>query len=129
MSSTTGPSVLGLDPDADVRRFFHDLLAEYGYRPITPASAHLTPADVAALQPAAVVLDLGERRDPRGLAELRALRQDPATARLPIIGCTTDPRLELAEAPRQGAPTTALVLKPFDIDAFLHTLRAQIGPR
>ena len=85
-------------------------------------------AQIAALQPDAIVLDivLGDRD---GWALLEQLHEEAATRGIPVLVVSTDPALlrrAEAQAARYGART--YLTKPFDLEAMLAAIAALIGP-
>jgi two-component system phosphate regulon response regulator PhoB len=96
---------------------------------LAAASCHTTADAWAAIQqerPDVLVLDDWLEQAGAGVAFLEALRAEPATAAIPVVLCSADPRL------RYQAATLArlrcyLVEKPFDLEAFSALLRLALG--
>jgi CheY-like chemotaxis protein len=65
-----------------------------------------------ALEPDLVILDLTMPGGPSGLDTCRALRADPATARVPVVICTASTRPGHARACAE-AGADAFLLKPY----------------
>lgn len=65
-----------------------------------------------ALEPDLVILDLSMAEGPSGIDTCRALRTDPATARMPVVICTASTRPEHAKACAE-AGADAFLLKPY----------------
>ncbi len=93
------------------------VLEEMGHRPVLRIRVDPKPEMVIATGAEAVVLDLEAETDRlAGLRVIEELREDPATANVPIILCTAAteevrplmPRLEVLQVP--------VLIKPFAID-------------
>ena len=85
-------------------------------------------AQVAALQPSVLVVDL-EVGVQAGWDLLGRLHAEAITSGIPVVVVSTDPRLLAraeADAARYGGER--FVAKPFDIDAVLEAVAELIGP-
>lgn len=90
------PKILVVDDDIDVAHLFEHQLAKAGYE-VTVVTQGARVMEVARqLQPALITLDL--MMDVDGLEVLRQLKEDPATAHIPvvIVSVITEPRKGLA---------------------------------
>ena len=87
-----GP-VLVIDDDADVRRLLQAALERNDLRVETAADAASGLAQANALHPALILLDM-RLPDRDGFAVLRALKEDAATADIPVIVMTGSPDLK-----------------------------------
>ena len=112
-------SILVVDDDATIRKILRDRLAATGYDVSIAADGEAALAQVEALDPDLVVLDL-EMPKMDGFAVLEALRR---RARPPaIVVLTAHGSIEAAiRAVRSGA--SDLVTKPFDAAHLEHVLR------
>jgi DNA-binding response OmpR family regulator len=99
------------------------LLEEAGFRAVCDADGALTPSLARALRPGVITLDL-EMPGLDGRSVLRALKAEPATARIPIIVVSAHADL-LAVEDRHAA--FAVIPKPFDLDELLATVRRAVG--
>ena len=118
------PHVLAINDDPQILEIYTEILAEDGFRVTTALIPATDPAEVLALGPDVVVLDLLVGREDRGTAFLAMLRGHPATRALPVVVCTADyRRLEELEA-RLGVWDCGVVAKPFDVDVFLAAVRS-----
>lgn len=119
--------ILAGDDSPEVLDLFRDLLEAEGYR-VTLTPRHLDLAAIKRVEPDLVILDhMIDDGAGSGWDLMRALRQDPATAALPIVVCTGAVhrvRDNLALLHQFGA---ALVLKPFDIDRLLGAISQALG--
>lgn len=125
--SPTPKHILAGDDSPEVLALFRDLLEAEGYR-VTLFPDALDPSVIKRVAPDLVILDhmIGDGAG-SGWQLLRDLRQDPATAALPVVVCTgaiQRVRENLALLDQLGA---ALVLKPFDIDRLLGAITHALG--
>jgi DNA-binding response OmpR family regulator len=105
-----------------------DILANEGYRSVHCIVGVGTHAEIRQLAPALVLLDISLDQPGQGWQLLDMLRLHPATARIPIIICSTDPWL-LRE--KEGLLRTLhceTLEKPFDLEMLLAKISAAIGP-
>ncbi len=111
----------------DFLNLMRELLQEERYNVTTTNYVPLTFYQVAVLHPSVLVVDLtiGARA---GWNLLAALRDGALTRGIPVIVVSTDPRL-LARAQREQVPgdTRRYLVKPFDLDDLLTTIRELIG--
>jgi two-component system KDP operon response regulator KdpE len=120
-SDTTGPYVLVVDAEPEIRRLLHAVLAEAGYSVALAASGAEALHQVGLREPHAVVLDL-TLPDMNGLDLCQALREwSPAP--LLVVSSPTDERTKV-RAFELGADD--YLTKPFAIDEFLARLRAAL---
>jgi len=121
--------VLAINDDLAILGVYADLLAEEGYRVTTERMPYVDPADVIAIGPDVIVLDLLVRHEERGAGFLAMLKVDPATRDVPVVVCSGDsgPLKEIAEP--LGTWDCGVVEKPFDIDDVLAVVRACLDRR
>jgi CheY-like chemotaxis protein len=104
-----------------------DILADQCYqRPLCTALGHAYDL-ISHVQPQLVLLDIFA---PAPVAEWQLvahLRNDPHTARIPIIVCTTNPAAARLE-PYAALAGCTILEKPFLLDELAALIRAQIGP-
>ncbi len=114
--------VLVVDDAPELRALFHDALRDEGYR-VTLAAEVPDLAEVRALRPGAVVLDLllGADEDAAWLL-VRDLRADPALRAVPVVVCSAAIRLLRRLEPELRGLGAEIVPKPFDLDDFLGTV-------
>ena len=97
------------------------LLQEEGYVVLVPPELDDPYPFIKAQRPAAVVLDAPFRQETAILAVLDLLRLDPATARLPVVVCSTAPR-DLGGLDGREGEGRSLLATPFDLDRLLAVL-------
>jgi len=121
--------ILAGDDSPEVLDLFRDLLEAEGYR-VTLAPDALDLALIKRTEPDLVILDhMIEEGAGSGWQLLRELRQDAATAALPVVVCTGAVHRVRANVALLDQLGAALVLKPFDIDRLLHAIsQALAGP-
>ena len=115
----TRPHVLLVEDDPALVLLIDDLLTDAGYH--TSVWPHFAGAatHIQQAHPDLVVLDLWLEEPGDGWRVLAAVRQDAATATLPIIVCTADYHAVEAATALQHDPHCTLLPKPFEIDALL----------
>lgn len=119
--------VLAINDDRELLRLYAELLSDEGYRVSVDVLPATDLADVRALAPDLVVLDLVVGDQDRGTAFLELLRGDPTTRDLPVVVCSADSeRLGQLEGWLLGLSSSVL-RKPFDIDELLAAVRAGLA--
>jgi CheY-like chemotaxis protein len=118
--------VVAVDDAPEIRALLADLLQSEGYR-VSTFAAPPSLADLSALAPDPIVLDLLYHGQKSGLAFIAAMRADPALRGAPMVVCTG-----ASDTARQAeADLTALdvgvILKPFDIETLLTEIARRIG--
>ncbi len=122
--------VLVVDDDRDTLALYGDILGEESYRATLLASPDLEPAAVAALAPDLVLLDLRFGHGAGGVCLLERLKGDPATQGIPVLVCSADHRLLLAELHDQlAAWDCAVLVKPFGLNDLLTAIAECLDPR
>jgi CheY-like chemotaxis protein len=114
--------VLVVEDDPDLREVLTDLLGDDGYDVTATDSAIGVRALVESVQSHAILLDLGlpYRSGASLLAELKA---DPRTAPIPVLVLSGMPEVLAGE---RRALAAAVIPKPFDVEALLDALRAEL---
>jgi len=128
MATTAPPRhILAINDDRDILRIYTELLTDEGYLVSVDVMPATDLADVHAVNPDLIVLDLVVGQQDRGTAFLALLRSHPAFRTLPVIVCSADAR-RLAELDEQlRAWDCAVVPKPFDIDVFVAAVRVGLA--
>ena len=113
------------DDDPSILELVDVMLTRGGFRVKGFATADALVTAEATLAPAAVLLDV---RIPgqSGLDALRALKEDPASAPVPVLMLTGDGRLDrIVQAMQLGA--AGYVMKPFEGQLLVERLRALLS--
>jgi len=110
--------VLVVDDDSGIRDSLAACLEAEGFRVATAANGAIGLEELQAARPDVVIVDL-IMPVMNGHQFVARLREDPATARLPVVlmtGATPRPGLPLPEA-------DALLPKPFELDELVAVVR------
>jgi CheY-like chemotaxis protein len=103
------------------------LLQSEGYEVLTSVEAIENIADVEALQPELVILDLRLEMQEEGWIMLQKLRMYPPTAGIPVIVCTAAldiVRQQESTLQDKGIP---VVYKPFSLDELLKAVHSVLS--
>ena len=119
------PSILVVDDDRDILLSLEMLLRHHGYRVFTREKAVDLEADIRAVAPDLIILDVmfaGSARD--GFDACRTLRRDPALKKIPLILYTAiNEYYPFSFAPdREDLPADALVDKASEPSCLLHQI-------
>ena len=118
--------ILVIEDDPDQRRLMERTLTTSGYRILTASDGQTGLESALAIQPKLVILDVMMPRM-NGYQTARALKQNPATAAIPILMVTT--KQEPADqfwSSQVGAD--AFLTKPVDISELIKTVSRLAGP-
>ena len=118
--------ILVIEDDPDQRRLMERTLTTSGYRILTASDGQTGLETALAIQPKLVILDVVMPRM-NGYQTARALKQNPATAAIPILMVTT--KQEPADqfwSSQVGAD--AFLTKPVDITELISTVGRLAGP-
>ena len=110
------------DDDTSILELVTIVLAQGGFEATGFPTAAALIAALVLRPPAAVLLDV---RIPgqSGLDALKAIKDDPATAHIPVLMLTGDGRLDrIVQAMQLGA--AGYVMKPFDGDQLVERVRS-----
>jgi CheY-like chemotaxis protein len=118
--SSGSPRVLVVDDDDAIREFLRDLLGSEGYEVDEAANGAEAVERVRANPPSAVLMDL-MMPVLSGAEATARLKNDPATARIPILAMSAGRNLA---ALATGIPADGFVSKPFDLTLLVSTLAA-----
>jgi DNA-binding response OmpR family regulator len=120
--------ILVIDDDDDLCRLFAALLSSEGYVVDCASSVAAVRQLLATTRPDLVLCDLGIR----GLADFGILALLDADAKhlgIPVLFCTGwDERVVADHLTALGRPRTALIAKPFDLDALLEAIATAVTP-
>jgi DNA-binding response OmpR family regulator len=127
MAAATPLHLVLVDDDSDTRMMYRCALEAYGMEVTTAGSALAAMQEVRTRTPDAVVSDL-MLPGVSGLALCRALRDDPATSRLPLLAVTgRDRGDEIGEA--YDAGFDLVLIKPVLPDELCSAVRRVLTRR
>ena len=107
--------ILTIEDDPSTLEMLQTLLQSEGYEVISSAVAHEM-AEVEAMHPDLIILDIRLRSQPNGFTFLQQLKLYHPTKDIPVIICTADvlyAREQEEHLRDQGIP---IICKPFNID-------------
>jgi CheY-like chemotaxis protein len=116
------------DDDPTYLEMIKDLLTGEGYRSVQCVVGTGTLDAIRELEPALILLDVNLEQTGVGWRLLDTLRLHPATARIPIIICSTDPWLLREKGGLLRALHCDTLEKPFDLEMLLAKISAAVGP-
>ena len=121
--------ILAINDESTILAIYRELLCDEGYLVTAELMPYVDIADVLAVAPDLIVLDLLVGHQDSGTAFLRLLKNHPATDHLPVLVCSaaTDHLKELEDELREWDCT--VVTKPFDIDVFLGAVASCLGTK
>ena len=113
-----------IDDDAVFVDLMQDLLANgEGYDVVSAPNWFQSFEFVKQVQPDLIILDLMLGRDQTGWGVLELLREDPATAAIPVILCSAAaPALRQLGGADQLHGRVVAVAKPFDVDDMIEVV-------
>lgn len=119
--------VLVIEDDPDQRRFLERMLGTSGYRVVSAADGEAGLAAAASAHPDVIVLDVMMPRM-NGYQVCRALKQEPATAGVPVVFLTTkDQPADEFWATEVGAD--AFLTKPVEFQTLLDEITRVMGSK
>lgn len=121
------PLVALVDDYPDILVLMAEVLDDAGYRTATGTSADDVERLTANECPDLLILDVRMPGERSGLPLLRAIRMNPATAKLPILVATADVAFLRENAGALKTLDCESLTKPFDIDAFLERVRSLLS--
>jgi DNA-binding response OmpR family regulator len=123
----TGPLIAVVDDDDVFVNLMREVLADEGYRVVIGATEEDAVVMVMRELPTLAIIDLRMNTAASGITVLRALRDDPSTAALPVLVCSADLTFLRDHADDLRALGCQMLPKPFDLDVLLSTIRAMLG--
>jgi CheY-like chemotaxis protein len=126
-SQARRPHVFAINTSPEFLNIVRELFQEEGYDVTTTNVAPTSFAQIEALQPDALLIDIAIGQE-AGWDLLEQLEADADTAGIPALVVSTDPRL-LAHAEAQVARygKHRFLTKPLDLEAMLQAIREMIG--
>jgi len=123
------PVIVVVDNDEPFRDLLTDVLSDEGYRVVTSTTAADALETIRQARPALVILDLRMEVPDSGIQLIRAIRNNPLTATLPLLICSADIAGMSLHAPFLREHHVPTLNKPFDLDRLLGLVRQLIAPR
>ena len=126
-SQTRRPHVFAINTSPEFLNIVRELFQDEGYNVTTTNFAPNSFAQIEALQPDALIIDIAIGQE-AGWELLEQLDADADTAGIPALIVSTDPRL-LAQAEAHAARygSHRFLAKPLDLEAMLQAIRDMIG--
>ena len=129
MGSSTGPSILVVDDQQDVREALRLMLTSEGFQVELASSPEQALKKLDAELPALVLFDMNYSRDTtsgqEGLALLQAMQAEYADEGIPFIAMTAWGSIDLAvNAVKRGA--SDFIEKPWENQRLLNVIRSQL---
>ena len=119
--------VFAINGSPELLNLIRELFQEEGYNVTTTNFAPNSFAQIEALQPDALIIDIAIGQE-AGWALLEQLGAEADTVGIPALVVSTDPRLlARAEAHATRYGTHRFLAKPLDLDAMLHAIQEMIG--
>ncbi len=114
-----GPLVAIADDSPEIVELMGEILCDAGYRSVACADADGVETILVRVNPDLLILDMRLPGAITGLPLIHAIRENPATANLPILVATADLTFLHENAGTLKNLGCETLAKPFDIDAFL----------
>src|SRR4051794_18484868 len=119
----TPPLIAVVDRDPSILDLLDDLLGDEDFRTLRCPTGEGAHERIRAAKPALVILEPWLERPDTGCRLLADLRRDPATARTPVLICSTRVPLPAHLSIPSHWPPVATLRKPFDLDDLLGWIR------
>jgi len=120
--SGAGQLVVVLSHDYGFLNLVRVLLDEFGYVAYADEAPPCKNELIARLQPALVIIDINYGHEPFTWALLRAVKEDPATASIPVITCAAAPWLLDHESVFFAHNSVCTWSEPYDPIELLRTI-------
>jgi DNA-binding response OmpR family regulator len=117
------PTILIVEDDYYIGKLLCEIFTLGGYRAVVAPTGAAAAGMLAGAHPDLIALDLN-LPDISGQVWLQRLRDQPATADLPVVVITS----QLPVAGRVSAQAEAVVAKPFDLEHLLATVQGVVPP-
>ena len=119
--------IMVIDDDLEVLVMVGQMLDIAGYEVVLFPTIFDNLADVAALAPDLILIDMMIEHEPKGANMLGSLLGNEATAKIPIIACTGAARAAHISQEFLRELNIPLMRKPFAIDELLRAVETMIG--
>ena len=121
-------TIVVADDDATYLEMIKNLLTSEGYCSVHCIVGSGTQDAIRQLEPALILLDINLECPGVGWRLLDVLQLHPATARIPIIICSTDPWLLRERDAILRTLHCDTLEKPFELEMLLAKISAAVGP-
>ncbi len=120
-------TIIVANDDLTYLDMIRDLLTDEGYSSVIVAHSPVAYQVICEQTPALVLLDIHVGQSDRGWKTLNYMRLNPDTAHIPVIICSTDPRLPREKEGWLREQHCDFLEKPFTFDQLLEKVSAIIG--
>ena len=117
------PRLLVIDDEETLLFLYQLILEPEGYDIRLASSGVPQVMDIDHFSPDVIILDYHIGGSGRNVPLWQQLKASPSTSAVPLILCTADANALREQADVLREAGVRVVLKPFDIDGFLHTIR------
>jgi CheY-like chemotaxis protein len=117
-----------IDNEQPMRELFEFFLTDEGWEVFSYGYAQANLEVVQQLRPDLIILDLNMFQAGAGWEFLQLLKMEVATAAIPVVICTTALSLSVEIDGYLATRQISIVRKPFDVDAFVVTIRKHFTP-
>ncbi len=124
----TRPVIVVVDNDEPFRALLTDVLGDEEYHVVTATTSADALETIRQARPALVILDLRMEAPDSGIQIIRAVRDNPLTATLPLLICSADVTGMALHASFLQEHHVPALNKPFDLDQLLVLIRQLIAP-
>lgn len=122
------PVALVVNDTQEILDLFRDILAEEGFDAVLSSYAPRELETVLEIDPDVVILDFMIGDEAHGWQLLQKMKMHRRTATIPCVVCTGAVQLVRELEGHLMSKHIAVVLKPFDIDELMSTVRKAMDP-
>jgi CheY-like chemotaxis protein len=119
--------ILIVDDTEDLLELFRLVLEEEGYQVELRSVPFEQAQEIEQIGPDLIILDLLFREEGSGWRMLDLLKQEPATAFIPVIVCTAARHYVQEHEDALVARSVRVIHKPFEVDALLALITEAVG--
>ena len=118
--------ILAIDDDPYNLDLFRMLLQSDGYEVVSSPVAYEQMAEVEALHPDLIILDIRLSRQREGFTFLQELKRSRPIKDIPVIICTADLGFAREQEENLRDKGIPIIHKPFDIDSLLEVVHQSL---
>ena len=119
--------ILVIEDEPDILELYRLLLETEGYEVYSNDKAYTDLSEVERIQPHLIILDLMIGLKQEGWEFFDLVRQEPATATIPLILCTAAEHELKGKLDELKMPLVDIVFKPFDVDDLLQVVQKMLS--